>query len=211
MFAARNRVRTMTLRPIEIDTSDAGLPITLANAKAAVKIDHAFEDTTLKRKLWTSIETVEKETGRIMRPGLYAMTVDAWPCNGEITLEAFPVRSVESMTYLPAAAGGPVTVSPASYYLEPTSAGAKVYFAEGFEGPELREGRRGAIEITFEAGYALESEALDDPALRLPSRLEEAALSMFGHLTKNREGVGDPLAVIPYSLELLIQSLKIFR
>lgn len=200
---------SLPIRIIELDSTDAGLPIPLADAKAAVRVDHAFEDAVLKRKLWTAIETVENRTGLLMRPGIFAASLDAWPECG-VYLPFWPFRAVESVSFYPST--GPIeSVDAANYDTRPTPRGQQLYFYSAFGAPSLRPEKRGAIQIEFEAGYALAAEASEDPALRLPERAKEAALLLFGHLTKNREAVGDPLAVIPYSTDLLLQELRNFR
>jgi uncharacterized phiE125 gp8 family phage protein len=197
------------IRTLVLDSSDAGLPIPLAEAKAAVRVDSAFEDLVLKRKLWTAIETVENRTGLLMRPGTFAISMDAWPECGAY-LPWWPFRALEAVSYLPST-GSSVAVDAASYDTRPTPLGQQLYFYSAFGTPALRSEKRGAIQVEFEAGYALAAEASPDPELRLPERVKEAALLLFGHLAKNREAVGDPLAVIPYSTDLLLQELRNFR
>lgn len=202
----------MNIRKLEIED---GLPITTAAARKALRIDHAFEDDTLERKLRAAVELVEEKTGHVLRPTTFEVTFDAWPrhCDAELCLAMVPIRSVSEVSYYPEAGPARLPVAPAEYDWRRVDNGGELYFFASFSQPAISTDRRGPIAVKFEAGYdTAAGQAGDDPELKIPSRIVELVLLLAGHWMKNREAVdsGD-LAEVPFSAKLLFEELRIFR
>lgn len=196
----------------KITVSDE-LPIPLDAAKKALRIDHAFEDDVVERKLRAAVEFVEERTGLVLRPTTFRASLGRWPFEGEVRLEQHPVRDVVAVRYLGAGGGPAIEVPGDDYDWRILETGAEVYFFSSWSFPALLDESRDPVTIEFEAGYDEPAEdAGDDPEYRLPSRVEELVLLLAGHWFKNREATtSGTLADVPYSAGLLIKELRIFR
>lgn len=85
----------MTLRLI---TAPAAEPITLAQAKAHLRVDHADDDAMIEAIIQAARQRAEHETGRTLTTQTWERVLDAFPA-AEIELGVPPVRSVVSVTY----------------------------------------------------------------------------------------------------------------
>lgn len=189
------------------------LPIGLEAAKKALRIDHAFEDDTVERKLRAAVELVEERTSRILRPTTFVALLERWPCESEVRFQMHPIRDVLGVKYLGQAGGAAIDVPADDFDWRRLEEGAELYFFSSWSYPSLSEKSREPISIEFEAGYDTpEDVATDDPEYKLPSRVEELVLLLAGHWFKNREAVtSGTLAEVPFSAGLLMKELRIFR
>ncbi len=195
-------------------TVDPALPITTADAKKALRIDHGFEDAILLRKLTAAVELVEERTSRYLRPVELEVTFDAWPCyrTPELDLGVWPVRDVTAVEYFPETGSARTVVGPALYDWRRTETGAELYFLSGFSAPSISTERRGPVRLIVEAGYDTAAEPGEDAELQCPARVIELVLLLAGHWMKNREATtSGNLADVPYSAGLLFKELRNFR
>lgn len=202
------------LRKIYVDRE---LPLTDAEARAALRIYHAAEGPILERKIRAAIELVEARTGRALRQtrAIYSPPAD---CHFErnpnaISLPLYPVREVLAVEYR--TKDGWQEVPGADYEWRPTDEGADVVFLNSFGFPGVVWGDGlDFIRIEFEAGYqaGIGTGTGDDPEIALPDRVLELVLMLAGHWYENREAVttGD-LAEVPLAAKMMFQELRIFR
>lgn len=191
------------------------LPIPLAAAKKALRIDHAFEDDVVRRKLLAAVEYVEERTSRILRPSTFQVTLERWPCEGEVRFPLHPIRDVTAVRYIGEAGGPAIEVPGDDYDWRRLEEGGEVYFFSSWSWPALSPNSREPVTIELEAGYdepAAEGGGGDDPEYILPARVEELVLLLAGHWFKNREATtSGNMADVPYSAGLLLKELRIFR
>src|SRR5688572_769919 len=74
-------------------------PVTLAEAKAHLRIDGADEDAVLNGILDAATEWVEDQTRQQLRPATLEYVLDQFPAGREIRLPKPPLRSVDAIRY----------------------------------------------------------------------------------------------------------------
>ena len=125
--------------------------ITLAEAKAHLRVDDSNEDTLIGVFISAARNACEARTGRAITPTTYRMALDTFPETG-IEL-AFPrLISVESVKYYDLA-GVLQTVAPADYLVDVISEPGWVSPGPGLIWPEIQE-RINAVLIDYTAGYS---------------------------------------------------------
>jgi uncharacterized phiE125 gp8 family phage protein len=159
-----------------------GEAVSLANAKAAQRIEDNTEDTILAGFLRAAIGAVETKTGKNLTPKVETQVVDGFSgCGrayqstygGAIRLWKGPVSSILEVKYDD---GDGVEQTLSSYRLV-GGANAKLLPAYGDSWPTTHSGA-GTVRISYVAGYAPKD---------LPDDLVHAVILMFGHFYANRE------------------------
>jgi uncharacterized phiE125 gp8 family phage protein len=123
-------------------------PLTLAEAKQWLRVDHLDDDGLIASLIRAAREVVEARTGRALLAQTWRIVADHWPADGLLPLPLTPVASVVAVRLIDTAGIASIVASSA-YKLEP-----------GEEPPVLcipsvpTPGRqRSGIEIDVVAGY----------------------------------------------------------
>lgn len=69
-------------------------PITLAEAKAFLRVEHNDDDAMIKALIAGARAQIEWHTRRIMNTQTWRPVRDAWPASGQINLPSLPLRSL---------------------------------------------------------------------------------------------------------------------
>lgn len=198
----------------KLSVSDV-LPIQIERIKAAMRIDHSFEDDHVKRVFLAAVDLVEKRTRRILRPTTFEASLRAWPCSLDdaLALTLHPIRDVTSVRYLGDGGTVPIEVGVGDWSWRGLEVGAEVYFLSAWDFPTVNGDSRAPITIQFSAGYdSPAAEPGTDPERILPAQVEELLLLLASHWFKNREAVTTGTSIeVPLSAELLLKELRIFR
>ncbi|MGL5115890.1 MAG: head-tail connector protein [Beijerinckiaceae bacterium] len=140
-------------------------PLTLAEAKRWLRVDHVEDDGLILSLIRMARERVEGRTGRALMAQGWKIILDRWPADGCLRLPVFPALSVTAVRVIDAA-GVASVLAAARYRLEP-----------GEEPPLLAVDQppppglaRGGIEIDLVAGYGTEPSHCPEP-LRQAVRL----------------------------------------
>ncbi|MDX3928867.1 MAG: head-tail connector protein [Shinella sp.] len=176
-------------------------PITLAQARAHLRLDHGEEDALLEALVRAAREHLEAETGLVLISRTFRLYLDAWPRTRVIQIARGPVQSIESVTVYDAL-GMPLEVDAAGFVLDGTARPARLYLPE-WPGP----GRAlNGIEIDFSAGFG---EAGTD----VPDTLKRAMLTHVAAMFELRGTVaaGDQPALVPAGYERLIAPFRMRR
>jgi len=166
-------------------------PVTLAEAKAHLRVDHEAEDALIAALIIAARETVEQATGRAILPQDWELRLDdfpvrcsrgAWVRDGAIVLPHAPLVSVTSIITL--GADGVETVMASDTYQVsipsgPNAGQASITPAAGALWPPLDAGVSGAVRVGYRAGYV--------NASVVPAALRAAILLLLGDLYANRE------------------------
>lgn len=128
-------------------------------------------------------EAVEASTGRALMPQTWVLRLDEFPAaGGFIDLPYPPIISVTSVA-ITNPEGDAETLAGADYQLSapsgPWAQPARLYPAADGEWPEVAQDTRGAVRITYQAGYA--------SAAEVPAALRAAVLLVAADLYENRE------------------------
>lgn len=176
----------------------AGEPVSLAEAKAHLRVDLADDDAMITRLIAAAREWVEAQTGRALMTQTWRVTQDAWPEGAALSLVRPPVQAVTSVRTIGAA--GVATIWAGSNYA--LSFGAEpqrlVRLVDAWPSP----GRSQAgIEIDLTCGYG--SAATD-----VPAPLRQAVLMKVARMYEAR---GDDPGETPDEAAALLAPFRTVR
>lgn len=178
--------------PLILTTPPAAEPVSLAEAKAHLRVNHADDDAYISRLISAARRTVERTTSLRLVTQDWSLFADCWPDGPALSLQLAPVTAIDDIiTY--GEDDTPATVDPAHYYLDPVSRPARAVLRDGRMPP--RGGRPvNAIEVRFTAGFGAASS--------VPEDLRQAILLTVAHWFDHR-GDGDGGALPLAAVELL--------
>ncbi|MBL8545628.1 MAG: phage head-tail connector protein [Hyphomonadaceae bacterium] len=159
----------------------ASEPVSLAEAKLFLRVDHNAEDGLIESLIGAAREAVEAGIGRALLTRRVRESLDIWrrdAVNGAV-LGLGPVTNVVAVRLL-ADNGAQSVIDPERYRLEGNRDRPRLVFPAGFPST-LRSA--GGIEIEYECGYA-------DDAANLPIALRLATLQIVASLYEVRQGEG---------------------
>lgn len=169
-------------------------PLTLAEAKAHLKIDGAEEDGLIGQLITVARNHLEAETGLclIIRP--MRLYLDRWPKTEIVEIARGPVREIEAVTVYDAD-GTPDTVSLADHLLDGEARPARFWLRN----PPLPGQAINGIEIDFTAGFG-------ETGTDMPDTLKRAMLMHVAlmHAWRGVVPLEHQPAAIPNGYERLI-------
>jgi uncharacterized phiE125 gp8 family phage protein len=167
----------------------ASAPVTLAEAKLHLRVDHADEDTLIDSLIAACVQRLDGWAGVLGR----ALVTQTWRQDYErfeprMRLPLFPAQSVSGISYMDTA-GATQTASSALYELLRDELGDYVALKPNQSWP-LTGGAASAASITYVAGESA-----------CPAPIRAALLLMIGDLYRNRESIviGAAATAIPMS------------
>ncbi|PWL19032.1 hypothetical protein DKP76_00150 [Falsochrobactrum shanghaiense] len=151
-------------------------PVTIADARAFLRISTQSEDDILERLIKTARELVEAETGLALIDQTWRLRVDRWPRSGRLALFRYPVKAVTAVVaYQPD--GTAISFSPEDFTLRHERRPQRVYMAQV---PDARSFT--GLEVDFLAGFG-------ETGADVPDTLKQAILSLTAHLYESRAGM----------------------
>lgn len=175
-------------------------PLSRADAKAFLRIDHDAEDALVDALVTAARRLVEVASGRILMDQTFALTRDAWPASGVIALPVAPVSALLSAT-VEGIDGTPVAVPGDALVLRGERAPALIH-VDGARVP-VPGPRFGGITLTVRAGYGA------DPA-HVPADLLQAVRLTLAHFYELRDGAGASTQ-LPDAVLSLIAPYRVVR
>lgn len=124
-------------------------PISLAQAKNWLRIDHADEDELVAALIASARLVVESASGRMLILQTWRLVMDEWPA-GDIVVPLAPVRQIIALRTLSTAGTG-VPVPPSSYVASAIGGQGRVRFLSS---PPAPQRPIGGIEIDVEIGFS---------------------------------------------------------
>lgn len=175
-------------------------PITLAQAKAFLKVDDEAEDALIETLIAASRMHVEGVTGRALIEQSWRLVLDGFPTSGIVRLPVSPLIAVTAIT---------VTSEDAE---------SEELSLDGFTGqgdqlvvPKSVLGRsfnpqRGGIEIDYKAGFGADSGDV-------PADIKQAMLGLIAHWYEFRDAVivAGTGAIVPSGFDALVSRYKRVR
>jgi uncharacterized phiE125 gp8 family phage protein len=176
-------------------------PVTLAEVKAHLRLDHDSEDELLNGLIRAAREDVERTIGVALLEQSWRLVLDTWPRDGSVSVTIHPVREILSVTAY-GSAGEASVVDPASYQADIVSRPARLHF----DGPPAALRAFNGIEIDFAAGFG---EAGTD----VPDLLRRAIVLLVAHWFEFRSGFGpnDQPVSYPDGYDRMIASYRTRR
>ncbi len=166
---------------ITIVTPPASEPVSLAEAKFFLRIDHNAEDDLIATLIGAAREAVEAACGRALVSRRVRESLDIWrreAAQGAV-LGLGPVTDVVAVRVL-ADNGSQSVIDPDRYRIEGDRDRPRLVFASGLPAT-LRQ--VGGIEVEYDAGYT-------EDAIDLPVALRLATLQIVASLYELRQGEG---------------------
>jgi uncharacterized phiE125 gp8 family phage protein len=165
------------LRPVRV-TPPAVSPVTLADAKAHMRVSFADDDALIGALLQAAVDHVDGWSGILGRCLInqdWSVSFGAW--GGRVLRLAFPDVSAAEVTYRDSD-GAEQTVDPALYAIKEDNQSAYLFLSADFERPILFD-RPDAVTVTFAAGYASVTE--------VPAIHKQAIRLLVGYYFENRD------------------------
>ena len=214
---------------LKVITPPAAEPLTLAETKLHLRVDHDTDDSLITALIATAREWVESYSGKSLITQTRRLTLSRWPLF-PLRLHGGPVQEIESVQYLDKT-GTEQSVAGTVYWLTPAGEIALDYGqtwpSETLRGPD-------SIAITYVSGYpALETETevpvedgeegetetvtIEDPAGNIPRQFKQAMLLLIGAWYELREGVfvgkstsisGRATPEIPFGVKEILYPLR---
>ncbi len=172
-------------------------PVTLAEAKAHLRLDTDSDDAYVSALITAARERVELFLCRALITQAFEYTLDGFPTNQVIDLPRPPLQAVESIQYVDTA-GIIQTLSQEDYVVDASSGEiGRVALAWNRFWPLTRSSINNVI-IRFTAGYG-------DAAVDVPQAIRQGILIEVSNLYENREDVvvGQNISMLSLSERLL--------
>jgi uncharacterized phiE125 gp8 family phage protein len=178
----------------------AGEPVSLAEAKAFLKVDGGAEDALIATLIGAARLHVEGITGTALLAQSWRVVLDDWPANGVVRLPVGPLLSVTAITATDDnGAGHDIGLAQFGSELDRLIVPRVVVGM-----PALQE--RGGIEIDYVAGFGSEAEDV-------PADLRQALLGLVAHWFEHRDAVliAGSGAVVPTGFDRMVSRHKRVR
>lgn len=197
-------------------TAPSAEPVTLAEAKAHLRVDDTNSDSKITSLIKAARLTAENFMQRALCLRTYRLTLDRFPqylC--PLDLPMSPVLSIDSVKYYDTS-GTLVTWSSAEYILEADSEPARLVHDPSFTWPtDYQQNRIGLVQVQYQAGYAASTDSPTDYAANVPDDIKAAIMLILGDLYENREstltGTRAAAVPLPYGAESLLYPYRILR
>jgi len=179
-------------------------PVTLAEAKAHLRVDSSAEDTLIASLIVTSRLHVEAALGLALITQSWSYFIDAWPPGAYVALPLRPIQSVAAVKLY--AADESVEVLPAeTWLLDGAGLPPRLVRRTALAWPPPRRPANG-IEIALVAGFG-------DAAADVPAPIRQAVLLLLAHWYEHREPVeiGAAGAPVPPMVSELLRPYRSIR
>lgn len=175
-------------------------PVSLAEAKAFLKIDDGAEDGLVTTLIGAARLHVEAVTGKALIAQSWRKVLDRWPDEGIVALPVAPVRALTAITATDD--GGEEHALAVGQF---TTADDRVIVPRVVAGMPVLQERQG-LEIDYVAGFGTTAEAV-------PPDLRQAVLGLVAHWFEHRDAVigAGTGAVVPSGFDRLVAAYKRVR
>jgi uncharacterized phiE125 gp8 family phage protein len=178
-------------------------PVTVAEAKAHLRIDHDSEDALIAGLIVTARLHIEASLGLALITQSWSYRLDSWPAGGAVVLPLRPVQAIAAVR-ITAADATVATLAADRYLLDGASVPPRLV-ATTPPWPRPGLGAQG-IEIAFTAGYG-------NTASAVPPSIRQALLLLVAHWYEHREPVlvGEAAAPVPDTIATLLAPHRMVR
>jgi uncharacterized phiE125 gp8 family phage protein len=180
-------------------TGPAAEPLSLAEAKAFLRVDHDDDDAMIAALIAAARGQIEAQTRCILLLQRWRLVRDGWPANGRIRLRIGPLRALTAARVFDAA-GVAHAIDVANFVVDPAD-NAIAAPCRSLPAP----GRNVAgIELDLELGFGA---AAGD----VPELLRHALRTLVAHWYENRglAAIGQTVALLPGSVAAMIASYRV--
>lgn len=185
-----------------VDPASGNEPVTRAEAKAHLKVDHTADDTLIDNLIVAARDLIEEYTSRGLFTQTWKLMLDDWP--EELWLpRAGVLQSITSVKYYNTS-GTLTTLATTVYDNDTTAEPARIVRKPDQSWPALQGDRRGRIEVIYVVGWSAVS--------GIPQAIKQAALLIIGHWYLHREAVNvsNIVNVMPFAADALLSPYRIW-
>ena len=197
---------------LTLTTAPTAEPITLAEAKAHLRVTHSNDDTYINSLIAASRQTLEQIMNRVFISQTWTEYFDEFPVEGcAIELSRPPLISITSIQYYDES-DVLQTWSNTKYTVDTDSYKGRVYPTRLESYPSARLYPKSVI-VTYVAGYQDSAASPVDLADNVPEPIKQALLILIAHLYENREPVivGTSVVDVPMSIQALIAPYRVIE
>jgi len=180
-------------------TPPAVEPVTLAGAKAYLRVEHDTDDDVISGLIAGARLQVEAQTRRALIIQTWQIRRDSWPTDGRLMVVPAPLREIVAVRVYDSG-GAPHAVDLQAFTANIAAAPGVIGFV-----PWSLPGRTLAgIEIDIEAGYG-------DAAADVPQPLRRAIELLVAHWYEHRGliAAGQSVAVLPATVAAMIAPYRV--
>lgn len=179
-------------------TPPASEPVSRADAKLHLRVDHGDEDTLIDTLIAAARLYVELRLRRVLVTQGWRLFLDSWPSSGTIELPLRPLSSVDGIVIYDLD-GTPVTVPATDYLVDLVSDPPRIALRGNRPRPGLAVN---GIEVDLTAGYGAPAD--------VPAPIRTAILQLVAHWYERREPVafGGQPASVPDTLDGLLDPYR---
>jgi uncharacterized phiE125 gp8 family phage protein len=182
--------------PLSLITPPSGEPVTLAEAKAHLKLDTSDDDVLVGAFITAARARAEWHTGRALMTQGWTLFLDRWPAGGVLDIPLPPLRSVSAVTTF-ARDDAATLLDPARYVVD--LAGNRIALRPASVLPPLLRNIN-AIAIAFTAGYGAAGD--------VPQGLKSAILELIAFVYEHR---GEAPAELPQDVQALLAPYRVLK
>jgi uncharacterized phiE125 gp8 family phage protein len=172
-FLSKERIMALVLT-----AAPAAEPISLAEAKAHLRVDADEEDALIISLIVAARLLIERTLGLALVTQTWSYFLDAWPQACCITLPLTPVQAVNAVT-LHDDDGGAAVINASGYTADVLSTPARLLLKTA---PSAAVRAFNGFEVAFTAGYG-------DDGTDVPQPIRHAILLLVAHWFERREPV----------------------
>lgn len=173
--------------PAKLITAPAAEPVSLAEARAHLRVTHTDEDALIGALITAAREHVESVTGLRLIDQAWELALPAfpdatahWPRTAQLFVElpGWPLKSVEAVTYRDAA-GVLQTLATEAYRVDDFRRPARL--TPVGQWPATESDNPLAVRVSYTAGFG-------EDGSTVPAAVRSAILLLIGDLYENRQG-----------------------
>ena len=188
---------------LELLTGPASEPITLAETKLYLRVDHSDEDSLISSLIQTSRLQVEAALGLALISQQWTLHADCWPLSGVVELPLRPLISVDEIRVL-SADGEAEVLDSIAIAVDRHGDRPRLTSRTGYW--PIPGQRLNGIAIDFTAGFGSDASAV-------PDDVRQALMALVGHWFEHRglEQVTGAASVIPKHVSALLAPYRAVR
>ena len=200
---------------LSVLTPPTAEPLSLAEARAHMRVDHFDEDGVIAGLILAARQHIEQETGLALCTQTLRGTLDAFPAGKAMALPAHPVQSVTAVRYHNEA-GTLIEWSAAEWETDLSGIVPRIAPRNGFAWPTPGK-KLGAVQVEFVAGYGgpelVRSACMTGCGPELvPQPVMQALRILVAHYYEHRELVvtGTIVNELPMAVKALLAPYRCF-